>query len=570
MISTVDFEVFGPNFQVIEHGGISLERLPAGLYRIREFIPAGYGDPSAFCGIGDTDGFLPTYSKVVVYDGSYEFELGPSQTIYCDWFNIAAQAPGDTATLYVNKHFCPPAAEFDAEAAIIYDLAANCQEPTTPVPFSIIQNGVRIAGGTAIGAPDALIFNGLPVGTVAIVEELPDGFGQPLVFCSVGDEFGNDRAPVTEAPVDNDRITWSLNAGDVVFCDWFNIPSPLGTTISVVKSTCPKTVGPDSGTFDEYAGACLDPTADVSFKLDGARTGNPGEQVTDANGQITWAEMEADHYSITEEVPTGYETPAVFCAFYDPAAFGSRRYERSSVSAENRIKVDLADGEVIACSWFNIPVRVETPTPGATPDSTPPTSGAQTPAPTTRPPAVATPSSATGRPATASPGSATIRPGTTTATATQPAAGGTSSSTSGATLVIRYFRYETFYDFIADDADPVADCTLRPEGTSFVLEGGVGTATDTPRRTAGIGPGSGQATFTGIAPGDYHLAEAEFRIGDAAFIMSCDSDRRDFGDYPFTPFANAAADGSVRLTIVEDETLTCDWYDVRAEGTGQG
>ena len=92
----------------------------------------------------------------------------------------------------------------------------------------------------------------------------------------------------------------------------------------------------------------------MAFKLDGASTGNPGEQLTDANGQAGWSGMEADYYYLTEEVPAGFGRPVVFCSYYDPAAFQDREYDRYSVSAENRIEFDLADGEYIACVWFNI------------------------------------------------------------------------------------------------------------------------------------------------------------------------------------------------------------------------
>ena len=225
---SIEFEIYGPNLTQFTQGGIAFERLPAGYYRVHAFIPNGYGSPVAFCGFGPTYDQPPPQVPVVVYDGYYEFELGAGQAIYCNWFMVPPTQVTYNASILINKHFCPPTSYFDAYSATIYDLAANCQEPATPVAFTALWNGSQIASGVAQGAPNYLAFEGLPTGTVTVVEELPAGYDVPLVFCSVGDELGNDRAPLAQAPVDNDRIYWALNDGDVVFCDWFNVPGRAG------------------------------------------------------------------------------------------------------------------------------------------------------------------------------------------------------------------------------------------------------------------------------------------------------------------------------------------------------
>src|SRR3712207_3924580 len=95
----------------------------------------------------------------------------------------------------------------------------------------------------------------------------------------------------------------------------------------------------------------------VAFKLDGARTGNPGEQATDANGQVTWSEMEADRYFLTEAIPYGYTLPVVYCSYYLPAALQEREWQPFTVSTEGRIEFEVADGQSIACTFFNVPGR---------------------------------------------------------------------------------------------------------------------------------------------------------------------------------------------------------------------
>lgn len=552
--ANVTFDIFGPNLQQTSQGGFSLERLPAGQYTIRETVPAGYGEPIAYCGFGPTYDQLPAFSPVVVYDGYYEFALDPGEAIFCDWFNVPLPSPDDAATILINKHFCPPVSSFDAYAATIYDLAANCQEPASPVPFAVERGGARIASGTANGAPDLLSFAGLAPGTVSVIEEVPDGFDQPLAFCSVGDELGNDRAPLSQAAVDNDRIAWPLNAGDVVFCDWFNVPAPRGVVISVLKTECPEAGPGGQGSYDDYAAACRTPLAGVSFKLDGASTGNPGEQPTDANGQITWAELEADRYFLTEEVPAGYGPPVVFCSFYDPAALQQRSYDGYIVGDDNRIVIDIADGQSITCSWFNLSTATASPPVTASP-------GAATPTPRPTAPAATSAASRSTISVISPPSRRSAR-----TTATPPSTSG-GAPTAPASLTIRFARCETFYDVLAADADPVADCTIQPPDVGFTLAALPGSDPPAAPMTAAVDPESGEATFSSVAPGDYRLAEGGFIIGDAAFVTTCASDRRDFADYPFAPFALAAADGSVRLSLVAGETLVCDWYDILAEGT---
>ena len=545
--NTVSFQVFGPNVQTTSQGAISLQALPAGVYSIRAALPAAAGDPVAYCGIGPSSDQQPVQVPVVVYEGFYEFELGQDRTIYCNWFRTQPGAPVPTATLYVNKHFCPPAAEFDAYVATPYELAPACQEPVMPVPFAVLKAGVEVARGVATGAPDALVFGGLATGAISVVEEVPDGYGAPVVHCTVKDEFGAARAPLTSAPVDNDRISWTLNAGDVVFCSWFNVPAPLGTTISVVKRACPDAVGYDPDGYDAYVAACTEAVADVSFKLDGASTGNPGEQLTDANGQITWSEMEADRYFLTEEVPLGYGPPVAFCSPYLPAALQNRVWQPYPVSAEGRIEFVVADGQSIACAFFNISATHPVPSPSAPVDATPDAIPDATPGGT----------SGTTRGGT---------PGAASPVAASPVAGsGTSAVT---TLAIRAHRCPTGYDGRAAAADPVADCTEPPGDVVFELAALAGPTEQAPLRANTGGGARSIVTFGGVTPGDHRLTRVDFPAGGAAFVLSCVSNLRDFAPYLFAPFAVVDGDGSVRLSLVAGETVVCEWYDIAVEQLG--
>ncbi|MDQ3512051.1 MAG: prealbumin-like fold domain-containing protein [Chloroflexota bacterium] len=369
--------------------------------------------------------------------------------------------------------------------------------------------------------------------------ELPQGDTECNYVTNMCDVYPPSIQPTPGGPLDDT----SIDPDDVggIFVDdtpTVGVGTPTEPTdpqpsaqIAVTKYTCPQTIGYGLGQIDAYWAACTDFTSDVSFKLDGASTGNPGEQVTDAMGQYTWFDMEADQYFLTETVPSGYGLPVVFCATYDPLDPNSQAFERYDVSDEFRIEFEVADGESIICYWFNISVDYATATPHSGPTATlgPGTPGA-------------------GTPTTATP---TPTPGTVEMN-----------------LTIRLFRCPPAPSTPDPDFDAATDCTDRPDGVRFELEpldaDGEPTA---PARFADTGdPETGEATFSGIPPGDYVLTELDIPEGQTAFIMACESDRRDFSAYPFDPFADVAADGFLLLDLVPGESLTCDWYETPPGG----
>ena len=523
-----EFQVYGPNFTQFYNGGFSQDNLTGGVYTIREIIPSGYSEPIVFCKISDLLGNDSGSQEKITYDGYLEIQVDPEKTLYCDWFNVPQQQAPTYGKILINKHFCKGPSDFDAYSASIYDLAANCNEPAMNVDFSASQNGTNLQSGTSTGAPNLLTFADLPVGTITIVETIPEGYGDPIVYCSVGDELGNDRAPVTEAPVDNDRINWDLHAGDVVFCDWFNIPASKGTTISVVKYNCPVNIGYAWGDFEDYTQGCTEAASGVSFKLDSASTGNPGNQETDTNGQITWSDMEADHYFLTEEVPSDYQQPVVFCAYYLPnASPQDQDFQPYSISSENQIEFDMEDGQYIVCFWFNISKNWQAAT--STPTPPPPTATSSAPPPP-------------GKTATA------------TAVPKKP------------TLIIHLHLCEAGYDSFAQNADPKTDCTELADQASFKLAPLTGTANGT---TSPV-DNTGKVTFANVEVGSYRLSEVDFPAGATAFIQTCTSTGRDLSTYPFQPFAFVDANGSVALSLINGETLECDWYDVPSLSGGNG
>jgi hypothetical protein len=58
------------------------------------------------------------------------------------------------------------------------------------------------------------VWSGVPAHTFSIAESLPGGYGEPIVIC------GGQRLDVSNAAVHP-----TLNEGESLSCDWFNVQS---------------------------------------------------------------------------------------------------------------------------------------------------------------------------------------------------------------------------------------------------------------------------------------------------------------------------------------------------------
>jgi len=393
-------------------------------------------------------------------------------------------------------------------------LAATCQDAPSGVGFTLAQNALTQTA-TTDGSGWAK-FASVPLGPISIDEDVPDGYAVFRVFCNQRKLTGESLG-VTEIDVSDDGVIFFTMqpAYDAFDCDWYNAPAQQGVTISVVKFLCPDYVGYDWGGYTDFAADCTEPGEGVSFKLDGASTGNPGDQPADANGQVTWSGLEADHYYLTElpeESPAGYGKPVTFCSYYDPAAMQDHQYDPYDVSDDYRIEFDLADGQAIACAWFNISLAYQ----------------GQPEEPTQEP---------------------TVEPEETPIVSGSPAG----------SLTIVAYQCEPGYDAFADEADPSADCLDSLDERAFLLSG----ADDEMSGTTGA-DGDGTLIFDGLAAATYRLQAKLPEDLAQAFVLTCLSDARPFDDYPFAPFAIPNAHGELILALRDAENLTCSWYEVPA------
>jgi hypothetical protein len=144
-------------------------------------------------------------------------------------------------------------------------------------------------------------------------------------------------------------------------------------------------------------------------------------------------------------------------------------------------------------------------------------------------------------------------------------AAGTPAADDGpATLTITVRTCPAGYDPRAEGVDYALDCEEPAGDTSFALAlaGSDAAGPSASTGTSGDAPQETTVAFSELTAGRYTVTATAPADIESAFIGSCTSTTRDFGDYPFVPFASVGDDGIVVLSFEPGETLACDWYQV--------
>ena len=377
-------------------GTVTWTTLPAGGQTLTVDPRPGY-TPRMFCYHNDGVGGI---FEARVQNWNADTEVKKNIGTGCDWFLVPDDQPigNISGTVSIAAYDCDGIldAGIDPYTAERDDLVASCAPYTgDAVSFDLSQAGAgetatRLTGETGDGAAS---WEGVAGGDVTVTGFNAAGYGDPVVYCSTF----NPAALVLETTyvaVDVTDLTFAYELAEdySLNCSWFAIPAAGGDTatdsdgedgvedgdgdvtdvpdtdedaedevtdagtgsVTVVSYACPTdTAAQDS--FDAYAAACTAAIEGAIFKLDGASSGNPGEQTSGADGAATWSGRDADHfYLYQQDVPAGYGTPAVYCDTYVALDSLVPGYAAYGVSEEGRIEFDLAEGESITCSWFGI------------------------------------------------------------------------------------------------------------------------------------------------------------------------------------------------------------------------
>jgi sortase (surface protein transpeptidase) len=341
-------------------GGVVFTTTATGL-RITENMPTGYEDPRVYCRVETT----PT-EGTILYTAADDLEemtvdgttvqLGDDLTAaedteyrwWCEWYNFKAQDDNNTVTIH--KWECPV---FPADMVIEDSqgwLLEHCTDAFPGVTFTLDDlNGPR---DLETGDDGIVEWTDVVNGPVTITETIPEGYGEPTVYCGwTATRPGNPPVVIDAFPAKVDSpggvVTTSLDyPGTTYFCDWFNWPEQPGD-ITIYKWTCPEG-------YDLYAyGAdpaedCRTATNGIDYTLDGGQETTTGDSI---DGAVYWGDLEPGDYTITEDMPSN--TDYVFILHCDGARFpGIQPYP---LQFGNELAVKLVSADHIVCYWYNVP-----------------------------------------------------------------------------------------------------------------------------------------------------------------------------------------------------------------------
>jgi hypothetical protein len=289
-------------------GRIDWTGLPAGAWSVFENVPAGYGDPVAFCG--------PMYETetppVSVVAGEFFGEFaGTGQYTVCTVFNIPVEIPVEpgTGTVRLSAYACPAGVE---RSDVAYTLSEQCITEISPVTFGIVDDFSYDQSAIATaGVPQTAEFSDVPFGFLGIAQTIPTGYGEPLVFCAA--EAADGPGAYMRIPLalpDTVVVDHRADAEIPLSCMFFNFPEAASNTVTVDKYVCPPGANAET---DVLLDVCTLGGDGIEFEfVDGS--GSRSGVVTE--GSVAWTDVviaPVGELQIIETIPAGYGEPLVAC-----------------------------------------------------------------------------------------------------------------------------------------------------------------------------------------------------------------------------------------------------------------
>lgn len=363
------------------NGQLAWNDLPANTtYSVTEEIPLGYeqaaiscvlyadpnnpnagnGDPGFSYGPGGVSAYLPAEG----YDGL--------NTVFCRFYNVPSNQNGqengaqpteetggtenEAATILLRKYTCVQ--RFDEEDESRPSLLDRCRQGMP---------GTRFAVSSGNGQPQIIDVNQngeanyamFPGGTVDIAERdtaWPHPM-QPIVYCALQTNGSPAPEPMRADVQPNGRITYDVQGGQTLVCDWFNIF--LSTGVQLLKLACPEDIDPVSSDLQFLRERCV-PQPGVHFDIeiedqDGS-TLTSGPTRPDGRSAPTLfntSQPQATYQStIVETVPEGYASSRVFCSMARQNEYPDPVTE-VQLSTSNSYSFEQPWDSVVACAWFN-------------------------------------------------------------------------------------------------------------------------------------------------------------------------------------------------------------------------
>lgn len=230
----------------------------------------------------------------------------------------------------------------DAVPGTLPVLQGVCPVSDIAIPFTL-HEATRgdLAGGDFGGASSQTGWGGLPDGTYTVTEMVPEGYGEPMVICTVTGQPDSTRRAETSGGAIEFDFSLAENVPDSFACDWFNIPLDdpadfrmAGIDVSAV--TCP--AGEPVASGGQANPVCRQPVNGISFTVDGP-DGHVSQAMTgDAeNGSVTFGGLVAGPYTIALSDP--------------PSEWWITCDTDDATFADGTVTVELNGEETIRCQW---------------------------------------------------------------------------------------------------------------------------------------------------------------------------------------------------------------------------
>ncbi|MGC4106713.1 MAG: sortase [Thermomicrobiales bacterium] len=340
LVDGTGFHVQGTNPDI---GGIFWQNVVIGQegeLQIQEEIPVEYADPVVYCGMegeapvlmSSANGFvIPQPSAVPFY-------------YLCHWFNIPAERP-DSNVIELWKHYCPVGT---GDALTLADYTVLCSEPILPTTFTLTDPDGSYPHMTDATGYTRWLNVTTTGGTVAIAEDLPVGYGTPMVFCTYEGQQP-EQVPATDGYLHLSLVSAEFR----MLCQVFNIPMADDPgSLTILKYTCPENYDLHAPGADPYVD-CPTLTDGVTFILDDGQQGLDPGGVTGDNGPgtTTFVNVEPGDYTVEEVLDPGMGDPFVLeCVGSVP------QLQPYPLWSGNNLPITINAGEAIACHWFNVPL----------------------------------------------------------------------------------------------------------------------------------------------------------------------------------------------------------------------
>jgi len=189
-------------------------------YIVDESLNQCIEDPNAQDGQEDLQ--QPQCDEGQVYDDSYGGCVPDP--------NAEAEPVG----VQVEKYDCS-GLDFDPYAASLDDLMSNCDANGTSVQLTVGSDDGEQGSSTT----DYTEWTDLPVGSGYVYEDVPEGYGEPVVWCGVYVPNESQPSPSQESIQNGNAVSWQLEPGEYFYCWWFNVQEGGGTSwIDFYKYEC--------------------------------------------------------------------------------------------------------------------------------------------------------------------------------------------------------------------------------------------------------------------------------------------------------------------------------------------